>query len=172
VQVIDNEPGPDRAVRRWLRNLRCICDGRRCGSATLALTRLRPPTHVHGRNMHARTHRRARAHARSREKDMYAAAHAVRTRNIRTRTCETPGSTYTRHSTFEPGNPHRTPPPCLAFLIYHGRPKMQSRVRRTCALVCIATPPHGPPATRLADRALAPCHTNGSRNAGIREPAP
>jgi hypothetical protein len=33
-------------------------------------------------------------------------------------------------------------------------------------------PPNGPPATRLADRALAPRHTNGSRNARVREPAP
>jgi hypothetical protein len=32
--------------------------------------------------------------------------------------------------------------------------------------------PHDPPATRLADCALAPCHTSGSRNARVREPAP
>ena len=48
-------------------------------------------SHVHSKNMHERTHGPARAHAL--------------TCNIPTRTCATPRSTYTRHSTFENRQP-------------------------------------------------------------------
>ena len=81
--------------------------------------------------MHAHmvAHVHTRAHAKE---DTYTPAHTARTRNIRTRTCAPPGSTYTRHWTFE----NRQPSPHSSTIIYHRR------------LVCIATSRVAPPATR------------------------
>ena len=67
-----------------------------------------PHTHVHSKNLHARTHGRAHSHARTHEiRHVHGDTHTARTRNIRTRKCTTPGSTYTRHSTCENGQPSR-----------------------------------------------------------------
>ena len=69
--------------------------------------------------MHAHmvAHVHTRVHAKE---DTYTSAHTARTRNIRIRTCATPESTNTRHSTFQ----NRQPPPkapCLVS-IYHNLP--------------------------------------------------
>ena len=77
--------------------------------------------------MHAHmvAHVHTRVHAKE---DTYTSAHTARTRNIRIRTCATPGSTYTRHSTFQ----NRQPPPkapCLAS-IYHNLPTKKTGLHR------------------------------------------
>ncbi len=86
--------------------------------------------------MHAHmvAHVHMRAHA---SEDTYTSAHTARTRNIRIRTCTTPGSTYTRHSTFQTRQPHRKPLALPQFLIIYQR-----------RLGCIATSRVAPPATR------------------------
>ncbi len=68
LEVIDNELEPDRTEKFGDSCVICAASVtvEDYGSATLALTCLRAPTHVHGKNMHARTHGSARAHARTR----------------------------------------------------------------------------------------------------------
>ena len=114
---------------------------------------------------HACTHTSSCTCTRARtRKNTYAAEHIARTRSSRTRTGETPGSTYTRHSTIETGNPHRTPPPCLAFLIYHRRLQMLSRVGGTCALVSMALPPRVWPTVHLRHATLTGREMRESEN--------
>ena len=96
--------------------------------------------------MHAHmvAHVHTRVHAKE---DTYTSAHTARTRNIRIRTCATPGSTYTRHSTFQ----NRQPPPkapCLVS-IYHNLPTKTGLHRHISGC---------PSRHALADRALKPCH--------------
>ena len=133
-----------------------------------------PHTHVHSKNLHARTHGRAHSHARTHEIiHVHGDTHTARTRNIRTRKCATPGSIrilgIRRAKT---DNPHGTLPPCLTFLIYHRRLHMFSRVVGTGALVCIATPPLGSPATRWPTMHLRHATHKGWRNARVRDSAP
>ena len=139
LEVIDNELEPDRTEKFGDSCVICAASVtvEDCGSATLALSCLRARTHVHGKNLHARTHGSARAHAKE---DTYASAHTARTRNIRIRTCATPGRgahilDIRRSKT---GNPHRKPPALSQFIIIYQR-------RR---LGCIATSRVAPPATR------------------------
>ena len=126
------------------------------------------------RTLHARTHGRAHSHARTHEIiHVHGDTHTARTRNIRNRKCATPGSIrilgIRRAKT---DNPHGTLPPCLTFLIYHRRLHMFSRVVGTGALVCIATPPLGSPATHWPTMHLRHATHKGWRNARVRDSAP
>ena len=126
-----------------------------CRSATLALTLLRMPTHVHGKNMHARTHGRARAHARTRERRyLHARTHSAHTQHSHPH-MRTAGEHL--YSTLDVRKPAT-----LTALIYHNLPSTTGLHRHLSGC---------PSRHALADRALAPCHTKGSRNARVREPA-
>ena len=105
--------------------------------------------------MHAHmvAHVHTRVHAKE---DTYTSAHTARTRNIRIRTCATPESTNTRHSTFQ----NRQPPPKAPGLvsIYHNLPTKTGLHRHISGC---------PSRHTLADRALAPHATPRGRE--IRE---
>jgi len=102
--------------------------------------------------MHAHmvAHVHTRVHAKE---DTYTSAHTARTRNIRIRTCATPESTNTRHSTFQ----NRQPPPkapCLVS-INHNLPTKKTGLHRHISRC--------PSRHALADRALAPHATPRGR---------
>ena len=96
-----------------------------------------PRTCMHA---HMVAHVHTRVHA---QEDTYTSAHTARTHDIRIRTCATPGSTYTRHSTFQ----NRQPPPkapCVVS-IYHNLPTKTGLHRHISGC---------PSRHALADRAL------------------
>ncbi len=153
LKVIDNELEPDRTEKFGDSCGVCAASVtvEHCGRATLALTRLRARTHVRGKNMHARTHGRARAHACTREKHLH-----VRTQSTHTQHSHPHMRTAGEHiySTFDvpkPATLPASPLPSLNSLTYHDLLPRTTGLHRHIWR-CPSRHP-------LADRALKRCHT-------------